>query len=136
MTYRRVWLVNSVAWCCFWIAVAAVSVPYVDPSLLYGVQVSVFSFGDRAVPPESEFIVLFPFAVVFHAPSYFPLLALSNLLSTHYGLTWNHRIGSLSVGTYVLLCTMILSFLQWYLLTMLANRLVGVARGRRGTRGA
>jgi hypothetical protein len=46
---------------------------------------------------------------------------------------WDHQIGALSLGTYVLLGTMLASFAQWGLIAAVASRILASLSGNQTT---
>ena len=61
-----------------------------------------------------------------HAPSYRLAEGITNIVRGNN--TWENRIGPLSIGAYVFLGTMLLSFVQWYMIAILFGWLVKKVR--------
>jgi hypothetical protein len=115
----------------FWILLAAFfwinAVPFKDRQPYFEEITPTFKFGDWAVPAELETDSL-PFTILLSAyrPSFGVAASVTNWIQSESNRTWDDRVGPLSVGALVLISTMLLSFLQWYVIMLLIFR-VGAA---------
>gem|GEM_PF-5119708 len=81
--------------------------------------VPMYKFGGRAIPFSSEHrMISLRRMHVLQQPTHFVLVKVVNGWS---GRTWDERWASLSIGSWVLITTMILSFFQWGLIAWLVT---------------
>lgn len=100
-------------------------VPFVDRRADFEEEMPAFKFGAWAVPVEMEYYS-FSFRTIYtvYSPSYWTMVGLANGVLTNK--TWEDRFGPISIGGYVLIGTMIISFIQWYIFAVLFCRLIGL----------
>lgn len=111
----------------FWILLAVFiwinAVPFKDQKPYFEEITPTFKFGDWAVPAELETDSL-PFKILVSAyrPSFGMAASATNWIQSESNRTWDDRIGLLSVGAWALIGTMLLSFIQWYVIMLLIFR--------------
>lgn len=107
-------LLDVVFWGLLAINIGVRAVPFIDRKPEFEEQLPLFKFGRWAVPVAmTEKSPLFRMVYSVHLPSYRLSIGLMERMNPEK--TWGTRLGALSIGAYVLISTMILSFLQWYL---------------------
>jgi hypothetical protein len=104
-------------------------VPFADREPHFEEELPAFKFGHWAVPIEMELSSSY-FKTIFtiYFPSYRSAAGVTNLLATKK--TWEDRIGPLSIGAYVLIGTMLLSYIQWYIIAIILRRVVVLIQRR------
>jgi hypothetical protein len=118
---------NLLFWIVFIVAVGIKAVPFTDHPPEFEEELPAFKFGRWAMPVEMESqSVLLKTIYTVYFPSYRPLAGVTNWITTEK--TWVDRIGPLSIGSYVLVGTMLLSFIQWYVVAILLWRMVASVR--------
>jgi hypothetical protein len=111
----------------FWILLAEFiwinAVSFKDRKPYFEEIAPVFKFGDWAIPAELETDSL-PFKILLSAyrPSFGVAAGVTNWIQSESNRTWEDRVGPLSVGAWVLTGTMLLSFIQWYVIVLLIFR--------------
>jgi len=125
-----VFVLNALFWILLSVFIWINAVPFKDRKPDFEKIMPAYKFGNWAVPPELESDSL-PFRIVLSAyrPSFGVTSGLTNWINSNSGRTWETRLGNLSIGAWVLIGTMLLSFVQWYL-TVLLMLWVGAAFGK------
>jgi hypothetical protein len=100
-----------------WVTLAAEffsrSEPYHPHSPQFEEQMPIYQFGGRALPVSAESRCWSLWVVrVVQAPALFLATTGSNAVLGGQG--WDVRMGVLSLGSWILFTTMVLSFLQWF----------------------
>ncbi len=125
---RRQWqmvglisVINALFWGWLWIDVALHLEPYADREPHFEEIVPMYKFGGQAVPFTSEHAMpsLRTMRVI-QQPTHIAIVGITNGLTRES--TWDQRWGSISIGSWVLIGTMMVSFLQWGLIAFLGAR--------------
>lgn len=120
-------LLNVLFWLWFWIDISRHMIPYTDRAPKFEESTPIYKFGTKALPSQAEGdLASFRSMLVCQGPSSFVVARIVN------GLTdgpWDQRLGSLSIGAYALIGTMLVSFAQWGLVTLVVYRVVVWAKG-------
>lgn len=123
-------LINGVFWAWFWIDVSRHVSPYADRPPNFEEVVPVYRFGSKALPSEAEReLTSFRSMLWAQGPSFFLIGQATSAFSDR---AWDRRIGWLSLGAYVLLGTMLVSFAQWWLVAMAVSRVLTWAGSNHG----
>lgn len=121
--FRPVWVIsalNLLFWGWLWVDVARHLEPFVDRRARFEEVVPVYKFDGLAIPTASDHAMLSLKAMrVIQQPTYMAVVRIANRLS---GGSWDMRWGSLSVGSWVLVATMLISYFQWGLTGWLIAR--------------
>ena len=103
--------------------------PFTDRKPEFEENMPMVKIGNWAVPAEMESQSLMFRATYFlQCPSYFVAAGITNILRGKN--TWESRVGPLSIGAYVFIGTMLLSFVQWYVVGIISSRLITKCQGR------
>ena len=118
---------NMLFWLWFWIDVSGHITPYTDREPKFEESVPIYKFGKKALPSAAERdLMSFRSMLVCQQPSFF---VVARTVNTVLNGSWDRRLGMLSIGSYALIGTMLLSFAQWGLVALLINRGVLWASG-------
>jgi hypothetical protein len=80
---------------------------------IYEEIVPVYKFGDQAIPSKADHAMISLETMrTIQQPVYFFVTKMANTNAISGG-SWDERRGALSIGAWVLIATMLLSFLQW-----------------------
>ena len=122
-----VFVINVVFWVLFAVNAWSKAVPFTDRLPDFEEILPSFKIGTWAVPAEMESRSIF-FRTVFtvYFPSYGPIAGMTNWIRDNR--SWDDRIGPISIGSYVLIGTMILSFIQWYIVAILIRQTIAALR--------
>lgn len=127
---QLVTLLNAGFWIWFWIDASQHTMLYTDRPPKFEESVPIYKFGTRALPSEEEGgLSSFRLMLFCQRPSFFIVAQTVNRLAH---IPWDHRVGSFSIGAYVLVSTMLLSFAQWGLVAILFGRILGWVRSGHG----
>jgi hypothetical protein len=114
-------LFNGLFWIWSWSDLLRQTSPYIDHAPSFEEVVPVYRFWTRAFPEELERDSLSLRLIhVIQQPSYFVVARTTNL----FGRSWEQRRGPLSIGAWVLVITMFVSFIQWPVAGWLISRIL------------
>jgi hypothetical protein len=120
---RLVWVVylaNLLFWLWLGIDIIHNVRPYTDKPPTFEEIVPVYKFGNLAIPSISDHkMISLEIMRKIHQPVYYFVVKTTNLVSNGQ---WDRRYGSISIGSYVLIATMLLSFVQWGIIAWLIGR--------------
>jgi len=111
--------INLLFW--IWIAIDIVQniQPWTDREPEFEEIVPVYKFGRQAILASSDHKMLsLQIMRTVQQPTYFIVVKVANYISNG---SWDKRLGSLSIGSFVIIATMVLSFLQWGTLAWLVR---------------
>jgi hypothetical protein len=119
---RVICAINLLFWIWLWLDVIHNVHPFTDRVQAFEEIMPVYKFGSYAIPAKAdhEMITLKTMRVI-HQPAYFAVVRVANRVSDG---SWDQRWGSLSIGSFVLIATMLLSFLQWGIVAWLAWNMI------------
>ena len=130
MLVPAIMVLNALFWSWFWTDVWRHTKPYTDHPAKFEEVVPVYKFGAKALPSaEEQDLGSFRLMLLCQRPSFYIAAQTANRLS---GGGWDERLGPLSIGVYVLLCTMLVSFAQWGLVALLIDRMLVWTGGMHG----
>jgi hypothetical protein len=122
---RLVWAICSINF-IFWVWLGVDVIhnikPFTERPPAFEEIVPVYIFGNQAIPAISDHkMISLKTMRAIHQPIYFAVTKVANHIS---GGSWDQRWGSLSIGSFVLIVTMLLSFLQWGILAWAGASLI------------
>jgi hypothetical protein len=115
-------IANLCFWLCFWVAFFLAAQPY-DPRPWGHVPVDPYSFGGHAIGLTRSSLT-YPFmqaAFWIEFPSF--LIATLGQRTFFSSVSGDQVFAGISIGGYKLLVVMVLSFVQWYLIGWLGQKL-------------
>jgi hypothetical protein len=117
-TILSVSVINMLFWIFLWTEVIRSVQPYQDHMPNLDEMLPLYKFGSVAIPAEIGWKMPSLQAMrAIHQPTYWILTKAANLVSNG---SWNERWGPLSIGSLVLVLTMLLSFVQWGMIAWIA----------------
>src|SRR5678816_4039490 len=124
--FRVIFAINLLFWVWLWLDIRMNLQPYTQAEVHFEEIVPVYKFGSLAVPSRIDHRMLsLKVMRVIHQPLHFILVKLVN--ASGHG-DWDKKYGALSIGSYLLISTMIGSFAQWLGLAWLIEKLFLRAR--------
>jgi hypothetical protein len=120
-------LLNLSFWAWFWVDVWRHTAEYTDRTPQFEEVLPVYKFRSRALPPEAERTLMsFGSMLLVQRPAFL----VAGQVATFTSRSWEQRVGGgLSVGAYVLIGTMILSFVQWAAILLLGKWALAALKG-------
>ena len=121
-------LLNLLFWAWFWVDVWRHTTLYSDRTAKFEETVPVYKFGTQALPPEAERnLTSFGSMLLVQRPAF---LVVGRIATAVVSGSWEQRVGGgLSIGAYVLIGTMLVSFAQWAAIALLGAWALGALRG-------
>lgn len=124
---KTVLTLNALFWVALSTDVCINAVPFTDRIPYFEEELPVYKIGHWAVPVEREKTsVSFKVMRSLYFPSYRVAAIVAESINPQK--SWEYRIGTLSVGAYILIGAMLLSFIQAYVIAFLLSRSIGFIR--------
>ena len=120
-------LLNLAFWGWFWVDLWRHTAEYTDRAPKFEEVLPVYKFGTWALPPEAERNLMSSGSMfLVQRPAFLAAGQVANLT----GGSWEQRVGGgLSIGAWVLIGTMLLSFAQWAAIVLLGAWALGALKG-------
>ena len=133
-TVKIVLVFNALFWVALSTDICINAMSFEDRIANFEEELPVYKIGQWAVPVEREkSSILFKVMRSLYFPSYRTAAIVAESIKPEK--SWEYRVGPLSMGTYILIGTMLLSFIQAYILAILFLRSVVFFRPRSKIRG-